>query len=119
MTLGWGWKNCANEPINGEDNKHCVQQAPSNKPKARESNPKSILQEITVMGDCKSNNARGSKHWMCEHNKTSFKSSYIRIHYHFFLDPNGKKAGINRCKELMRDRALHDRIRANAMHSEK
>jgi len=37
----------------------------------------------------------------------------------FFGGPVRKKAGIYRCKELMRDRALRDRIRANFMHSEK
>ncbi|KAJ8428428.1 hypothetical protein Cgig2_003130 [Carnegiea gigantea] len=56
---------------------------------------------------------------MCKHCKASFKSSYTRIHYHFFEAPDGKKAGIQRCKELMRDRALHDRIRAKVLHAEK
>ena len=37
----------------------------------------------------------------------------------FFGAPNGKKAGIQRCKELMRDRGLHDRIKATVMHFEK
>ena len=30
-----------------------------------------------------------------------------------------KKASIQRSKELMRNQALHDKIRANVMHSEK
>ena len=39
----WGWKSCVNEPINREDNEHCIQQAPSDKPKVRESNLKPLL----------------------------------------------------------------------------
>ena len=70
-------------PINVGDNEHNTQQAPSNKPKVRESNLKPLLQEVTVLADYKSNNAGGSKQWMCKHCKTSFKSSYTRIHYLF------------------------------------
>ena len=102
-----------------EDDKHDTQQTPSNKSKVRECNMKPLLQEVVVTGDYKSNNAGGSKQWMCKHCKASFKSSYTRIHYHFFGAPDGKKAGIQRCKELMRDRALHDRIRAKVLHAEK
>jgi len=106
-------------PSNTGDNEHNTPQAPSNKPKVWESSLKLLLHEVTVVGDCKSNNAGGSKQWMCMHYKTSFKSSYTRIHYHFFGALDEKKAGIQMCKELMRDRALHDSIRANVMHFEK
>ncbi|KAJ8424006.1 hypothetical protein Cgig2_032390 [Carnegiea gigantea] len=106
------------DPIDREDDKHDTQQTPSNKPKVRESDMKPLLQEVIVTRDYKSNNAGGSIQWMCKHCKASFKSSYTRIHYHFFGAPDGKKAGIQRCKELMRDWALHDRIRAKVLHAE-
>jgi len=37
----------------------------------------------------------------------------------FFGSPDGKKAGIHRCKELMRDWSLCGRVRPNVIHSEK
>ncbi|KAJ8453111.1 hypothetical protein Cgig2_014874 [Carnegiea gigantea] len=49
------------DPIDREDDKHDTQQTPSNKPKVRESNMKSLLQEVIVTGDYKCNNAGGSK----------------------------------------------------------
>ncbi|KAJ8435655.1 hypothetical protein Cgig2_003310 [Carnegiea gigantea] len=107
------------DAIDREDDKHDTQQTPSNKPKVSECNMKPLLQEVVVIGDYKSNNAGGSKQWMCKHCKASFKSSYTRIHYHFFGAPDGKKAGIQRCKELMRDWPLHNRIRAKVLHVEK
>ncbi|KAJ8435651.1 hypothetical protein Cgig2_003306 [Carnegiea gigantea] len=90
--------NDSEDPMDREDDKHDTQQTPSNKPKVRECNMKPLL---------------------CKHSKASFKSSYMRIHYHFFGAPDGKKVGIQRCKELIRDRALHDRIRAKVLHAEK
>ncbi|KAJ8428469.1 hypothetical protein Cgig2_003309 [Carnegiea gigantea] len=107
------------DPIDREDDKHDTQQTPNNKPKVSECYMKPLLQEVVVIGDYKSNNAGGSKQWMCKHCKASFKSSYTRIHYHFFGALDGKKAGIQRCKELMRDWALHNRIRAKVLHAEK
>jgi len=63
-----------NEPINREDKEHCIKQPPRRTPKVHESNLKHPLQEVTVIGDCKSNNAGRSKHWMYKHCKTSFKT---------------------------------------------
>jgi len=79
------------DPIDREDDKHDTQQTPSNKSKVRECNMKPLLQEVVVTGDYKSNNAGGSKQWMCKHCKASFKSSYTRIHYHFFWSSGWEK----------------------------
>ncbi|KAJ8426768.1 hypothetical protein Cgig2_010200 [Carnegiea gigantea] len=87
------------DPIDREDDKYDTQQTPSNKPKVRECNMKLLLQEVVVTEDYKRNNAGGSKT--------------------VDVAPDGKKAGIQRCKELMRDRALQNRIRAKVLHAEK
>ncbi|KAJ8426821.1 hypothetical protein Cgig2_022602 [Carnegiea gigantea] len=99
------------EPIDREDNEQNTQQPPRNKPNVHESNMKFFLQEI-VKAKCKQ-----VKHSMCKHCKTSFKNSYRSIHYDSFGAPDGKKADIQRCKELMQDRVLHDIIRVNVIHA--
>ncbi|KAF2289511.1 hypothetical protein GH714_036765 [Hevea brasiliensis] len=79
--------------------------------KQQDSTTKPLLSEINVIGASKGKNSGGTKCWSCKHCNNQFNSSYTRIHYHFFGAPPGKKAGIQCCPALMKDRVKYDKVR--------
>ena len=80
---------------------------------------KPLLSEVTFNGLAQGKNPGRSKSWTCNHCRSSFTSSYTRIHYHFFGPPPGTKPGIKRCLSLMGDRATYEKVRQKVYEAEK
>lgn len=58
---------------------------------------KPLWDEVQILGDAKT-----GKLWLCPHCKREFKSSYTRIHQHFFGPGPNKKSDITRCQALLK-----------------
>ncbi|XP_058006738.1 uncharacterized protein LOC110665762 [Hevea brasiliensis] len=87
--------------------------------KQQDSTTKPLLSEINVIGALKGNNSGGTKCWSCKHCNNRFNSSYTRIHYHFFRASPWKKAGIQCCLALMKDRVKYDKVGRMVEEAEK
>lgn len=89
-----------------------TQQQPSvtqqDEPKQIDDKSMPLLDEVLFFGEAVEKNQGGSKSWTCKHCHKYFKSSYTRIHYHFFCAPAGVSADIRRCNAILKDRAEFD-----------
>ncbi|XP_021722654.1 uncharacterized protein LOC110690135 [Chenopodium quinoa] len=72
---------------------------------------KPLLAEITPIQGEKGKNAGGTKRWSCNHCKKTYRSSYTRVHQHFFGAQVGKKPKIGRCTVMLSNRVLLQSIR--------
>ncbi|KAK2457259.1 hypothetical protein QL285_004554 [Trifolium repens] len=77
-----------------------------------------LSQEVIYNG-VTGKNPGGTKNWTCKHCKKSYKSTYTRIHYHFFGPPPGKRSGIQRCSTLLNDREAYEKLKKRVQEAEK
>ncbi|XP_062011882.1 uncharacterized protein LOC133728490 [Rosa rugosa] len=80
---------------------------------------KPLLNEVIIASGAQGKNSGGTKTWTCKHCNIQFKSSYTRIHYHFFGNLPGKKSEIRRCQSLINNREEYERVRRMVMEAEK
>ncbi|KAK7245526.1 hypothetical protein RIF29_40372 [Crotalaria pallida] len=76
-----------------------------------------LANEIIYTG-ASGKNPGGTKSWTCKHCKNSFKSTYTRIHYHFFGAPTGRSCGIKRCPKMMKDKEAYAKLRKRVQEAE-
>jgi hypothetical protein len=77
-----------------------------------------LSQEVIYNG-VTGKNPGGTKNWTCKPCKKSYKSTYTRIHYHFFGPPPGKRSGIQRCSTLLNDREAYEKLKKRVQEAEK
>ena len=77
-----------------------------------------LLEEVRIIGAGTSKNAGGTKVWVCNHCNKQFVSSYTRMHVHFFGAQAGKKAEIQRCSGMIKDREKLQRLLSKVKEAE-